>query len=76
MYAAGELYGWNTKFPVLVVDDFDKEKAEREHQEKSDVNYWKEKKRKEKEEERAKKRAEREPLKKGGGLWHLTKLMA
>ena len=29
MYAAGKLYGWNTKFPVLVVDDFDKEKAER-----------------------------------------------
>lgn len=29
MYAAGELYGWNTKFPVLVVEDFDKEKAER-----------------------------------------------
>ena len=29
MYAAGELYGWNTKFPVLVVDNYDKELAEK-----------------------------------------------
>lgn len=29
MYAAGELYGWNTKFPVLVVEDYDKDLAEK-----------------------------------------------
>ena len=29
MYAAGELYGWDTRFPVLVVNDFDKDLAEK-----------------------------------------------
>lgn len=33
MLAIAELFGWNHKVPVLVVDWYDKERAEREHQE-------------------------------------------
>lgn len=29
MYVAGELFGWDTKFPVLVIDYYDKEIADR-----------------------------------------------
>lgn len=29
MYVAGELFGWDTKFPVLVIDYYDKELADR-----------------------------------------------
>lgn len=31
MYAVGELLGWNIKVPVLVVDWYDKERADNEH---------------------------------------------
>ena len=42
MFVAGELFGFNEKFPVLVVDYADKERAEREAKEKQDTeNYHK-----------------------------------
>ena len=32
MYVAGELFGWDTKFPVLIIEHADEERAKREEE--------------------------------------------
>lgn len=39
MYVLGELYGWNTKQPVLVVTHFDEERAAREKESKKQAEF-------------------------------------
>lgn len=41
MYALGELFGWNTKFPVQIIDAFDKERARAEKEYAIEGSFFK-----------------------------------